>query len=154
MKTYPELEQLCTRLRVIREAKNLTLAQAASLSHGVISAIALGSYERGDRSISARKLIEISQMYGLPVNELFSAPDKSISHHRISVDLRKLRVNTDAISQRFSLVIENVMKLRCDWNGEVISLREGDLQNLHTFTGFTVDEVDCMAKKYVFPRVK
>ncbi|MDE3227754.1 MAG: helix-turn-helix transcriptional regulator, partial [Acidobacteriota bacterium] len=60
MKTYPEIEQLCTRLRLIRESKNLTLAQAASLSRGAISAIALGSYERGDRSISATKLIQIS----------------------------------------------------------------------------------------------
>ena len=154
MKTYPEIEQLCTRLRLIRESKNLTLAQAASLSGGAISAIALGSYERVDRSISATKLIQISQMYGVPVNELFSAPDKSVSQQRISVDLRKLRVNTDAKSQRFSLVIENVARLRRDWNGEVISLRTGDLQNLQTFTGFTVDEIDYIAKEYVFPRVK
>ena len=154
MKTYPEIEQLCTRLRLIREAKVLTLAQAASLSHGAISAIALGSYERGDRSISATKLIQISQMYGVPVSELFSAPDKSVSQQRMSVDLRKLRVNTDAMSRRFSVVIENVAKLRRDWNGEVISLRTGDLQNLQTFTGFTVEEIDHIAKEYVFPRVK
>jgi transcriptional regulator with XRE-family HTH domain len=33
--------------------------------------MALGSYERGDRAISARKLLEISRMYGVPVSELF-----------------------------------------------------------------------------------
>jgi hypothetical protein len=93
-------------------------------------------------------------MYGVPVSELFSAPDKSVSQQRMSVDLRKLRVNTDAMSRRFSVVIENVAKLRRDWNGEVISLRTGDLQNLQTFAGFTVDEIDHIAKEYVFPRVK
>lgn len=154
MNTYTDIDQLCLRLRLIRESRKLTLAQAAALSKGEISAIALGSYERGDRSISATKLIHISQMYGVPISELFSAPDKSVSQHRISVDLRKLRVNADAISRRFSLVIENVAKLRRDWNGEVISLRTGDLQNLQTFTGFTFEEIDYLAKEYVFPRVK
>lgn len=154
MKSYPEVDQLCTRLRLIRESRNLTLAEAAALSRGAISAIALGSYERGDRSISARKLIEISRMYGVPVSELFSAPDKSISQQRISIDLRKLRVNGDVNSRRFSEVIEKVVRLRRDWNGEVISLRTGDLQNLQTFTGFSVEEIEHIAREYVFPRVK
>lgn len=154
MKTYIEIELLCTRLRLLRESKNLTLTQAASLSRGAISAIALGSYERGDRSISATKLIQISLMYGVPVSELFAAPDKSVSQQRISVDLRKLRVNDSALSRRFSLVVENLARLRRDWNGEVISLRNGDLQNLQTFTGFSADEIDYIAKEYVFPRVK
>lgn len=154
MKTYIEIEQLCTRLRLLRESKNLTLTQAASLSRGAISAIALGSYERGDRSISATKLIQISLMYGVPVIELFAAPDKSVSQQRISVDLRKLRVNDSALSRRFSLVVENLARLRRDWNGEVISLRNGDLQNLQTFTGFSAEEIDYIAKEYVFPRVK
>lgn len=154
MKTYPQIEQLCARLRLIRESKNLTLTQAACLSHGAISAIALGSYERGDRTISATRLIQISQMYGVPVSELFSAPDKAVSQQRISVDLRKLRVNANGKNLRFRQVIENVVRLRRDWNGEVISLRSGDLQNLHTFTGLTVEEIDYIAKEYVFPRVK
>lgn len=154
MKSYPEVDQLCTRLRLIRESRNLTLAEASALSRGAISAIALGSYERGDRSISATKLIEISHMYGVPVSELFSAPDKSVSQQRISVDLRKLRVNGDVISRRFSEVIEQVVRLRRDWNGEVISLRAGDLQNLQTFTGFNVEEIEHIAREYVFPRVK
>jgi transcriptional regulator with XRE-family HTH domain len=154
MKSNPEIELLCTRLRLIRESKNLTLIQAASLSQGAISAIALGSYERGDRSISAEKLIHISQMYRLPVSELFSAPDKSVDQRRICVDLRKLRQDDNETCRKFSHVVDNVARLRRDWNGEIISLRAGDLHNLQTFSGLTVEEIDYITKEYEFPRVK
>jgi transcriptional regulator with XRE-family HTH domain len=61
-----ELESLQKRLRQIREGQGLTLNQVAARSQGRISAIALGSYERGDRAISANKLIEIAHIYQVP----------------------------------------------------------------------------------------
>lgn len=58
-----QIETLHMRMRLIRESRHLTLIQAAKLSKGRISAIALGSYERGDRSVSALKLITIANLY-------------------------------------------------------------------------------------------
>jgi transcriptional regulator with XRE-family HTH domain len=90
MDTTQHILQLNLRLRLLRESRKLTLVQAAALSHGAITPIALGSYERGDRAITATKLVTISQMYGVPVQELFAAPDKTISSSRITVDIRKV----------------------------------------------------------------
>ena len=42
-----QIQTLHTRMRLIRESRHLTLIEAAKLSKGQISAIALGSYERG-----------------------------------------------------------------------------------------------------------
>jgi len=66
-----QIETLQTRIRLIRESRHLTLTQAAKLSKGQITAIALGSYERGDRSVSARKLITIANVDVVPISELF-----------------------------------------------------------------------------------
>ena len=74
-----ELENLQQKLRQIRESQGLTLQDVATKSKGAISAIALGSYERGDRSISTRKIMQIAHLYGLPIGELFNAADKHLA---------------------------------------------------------------------------
>lgn len=148
------IEELFTRMRHFREARHLTLAQAATLSRGEITAIALGSYERGDRSVSARKLMVIASMYGVPISELFEAPKKYMTEERISIDLRKILTTSDPVAQRITQVLRNIAQLRSDWNGEVISLRATDLHNLELFTGLTSAEIGAVILEYRFPRVK
>ena len=154
MDTTQQLLQLNLRLRFLRESRNLTLVQAAALSQGAISAMALGSYERGDRAITAAKLVAISQMYGVPVQELFAAPDKAISSSRITVDIRKVVGNGSELARRFSGVVSKIARLRSDWNGEVISLRSEDLKNLSTFSGFSTEEITLITSEFVIPRSK
>jgi transcriptional regulator with XRE-family HTH domain len=154
MDTTQQLLQLNLRLRFLRESRNLTLVQAAALSQGSISAMALGSYERGDRAITAAKLVAISQMYGVPLQELFAAPDKTIASNRITVDIRKMNVNASELSKRFSGVIAKIARMRSDWNGELISLRSEDLKNLSTFSGFSPEEISLITREYVIPRSK
>jgi transcriptional regulator with XRE-family HTH domain len=154
MDTTQQLLQLNLRLRFLRESRNLTLVQAAALSQGSISAMALGSYERGDRAITAAKLVAISQMYGVPLQELFAAPDKTIASNRITVDIRKVNGNASELSKRFSGVIAKIARMRSDWNGELISLRSEDLKNLSTFSGFSPEEISLITKEYVIPRSK
>ncbi len=154
MDTTQQLLQLNLRLRFLRESRNLTLVQAAALSQGSISAMALGSYERGDRAITAAKLVAISQMYGVPLQELFAAPDKTIASNRITVDIRKVNGNASEVSKRFSGVIAKIVRMRSDWNGELISLRSEDLKNLSTFSGFSPEEISLITREYVIPRSK
>lgn len=148
------IEKLHTRMRLIRESRQLTLAQAAKLSQGEISAIALGSYERGDRSVSAAKLISIAQIYEVPVTELFEAPKKYMSEERISIDIRKILTTSNQAAQNIIEVIRNIATMRGDWNGEVISLRAQDLINFHIFTALTTDEIKQVIMEYKFPRSK
>ena len=154
MNTEQHIFQLNLRLRLLRESRKLTLVQAAALSRGSITPIALGSYERGDRSISVTKLVEISLMYGVPVQELFAAPEKSIPTNRITIDIRSMIGHATELSKRFSGVVAKVAHMRSDWNGEVISLRSDDLRNLSIFSGFSPEEILVITTEYVFPRSK
>ena len=139
---------------MIRESKKLTLAQVAALSKGQLSSIALGSYERGDRAVSANKLILIAELYSVPVTELFAPSEVYMSETRVSVDIRKILTTTNPLAQKLAEVIRNIARMRGDWNGEVISLRALDLNNLLVFTGLSVQQIHEVLSEYSFSRSK
>ena len=149
-----QIETLQTRMRLIRESRHLTLTQAAKLSKGQITAIALGSYERGDRSVSARKLITIANLYEVPVSELFEASLNFMPDERISIDLRKILTTSNPIAQKITEVLRNIARMRGDWNGEVISLRAQDISNFQVFTGLSAEQIKQVMAHYQFPRSK
>ena len=149
-----ELESLQERVRQIRQSQGLTLQDVAARSKGAISAIALGSYERGDRSISARKIIQIAHLYGVPVSELFKPSDKNLETGRIVIDLRKLTLTEDPIGKQLLIILKRIVAMRRDWNGEVISLRSGDVSNLQTFTHFTSEELSHALEKFALTKLK
>jgi transcriptional regulator with XRE-family HTH domain len=149
-----QIETLHMRMRLIRESRHLTLIQAAKLSKGQISAIALGSYERGDRSVSALKLIMIANLYQVPISELFQPPQTFMSEERISIDVRKILTTSNPSAKKITEVIRNIARMRGDWNGEVISLRAQDINNLEVFTGLTPEQITAVTAEYGFPRSK
>lgn len=148
-----QLTQLQARLRSIRESQGLTLSQVAAMSNGRVSAIALGSYERGDRAISAHKLLEISKIYQIPVTELFKAPEKTLASGRVIIDLRKLRESSDECSQRFNAILENIAAMRNDWNGELLSIRGSDIASLQAFAGFSADQLKDLLNRFALSRL-
>jgi transcriptional regulator with XRE-family HTH domain len=149
-----ELENLQQRVRQIRESQGLTLQDVATRSKGAISAIALGSYERGDRSISARKIMQIAHLYGLPVGELFNAADKNLEAGRVVIDLRKLTLSEDPMGKQLLIILKRIVAMRRDWNGEVISLRSGDISNLQTFAHFSSAELSNVLDKFALTKLK
>ena len=149
-----QIETLSTRMRLIRESRHLTLVQAARLSKGQISAIALGSYERGDRAVSARKLITIANLYQVPISELFEAPRNFMPEEQVSIDVRKILTTSNPVAQKIAEVLRNIARMRGDWNGEVISLRGQDINNFQVFTGLTSEEIKEVIAEYRFPRSK
>jgi transcriptional regulator with XRE-family HTH domain len=58
-------------LREIRKSKGLTLHKVEALSNGLHKAVVVGSYERGNRSISVDKLISLAEFYEVPISEFF-----------------------------------------------------------------------------------
>jgi transcriptional regulator with XRE-family HTH domain len=149
-----QLETLHTRMRLLRESRQLTLVQAARLSKGEISAIALGSYERGDRSVSAHKLIAIAALYQVPISELFETTKKYLGEERISIDVRKILTTSNPAAQKIIEVLRNIARMRGDWNGEVISLRAHDINNLEVFTGLSSTHIAQVIAEYGIPRSK
>jgi transcriptional regulator with XRE-family HTH domain len=154
MHPQTQLETLHSRLRALRESRHLTLLEAAKLSEGGITAIALGSYERGDRSVSAQKLIAIANIYGVPVSVLFQEPSDYLPEIRMCFDLRKILTTTDASARKVTEVLRKVATMRGDWNGEVMSLRSQDITNLTIFAGLTVEQINQVKNGYEFPRSK
>lgn len=149
-----ELVALQSRLRAVRVSKGLTLSQVSLQSKGSISAIALGSYERGDRSLSTQKLFEISQIYGIPVVELLSSPSKGIDSGRVIIDLRKLSINQDSSTEAPLKIIQRIAAMRHDWNGEVISLRSTDVTLLKIFADYSEEEIATFLQNFALARLK
>jgi transcriptional regulator with XRE-family HTH domain len=149
-----QIETLSLRMRLIRESRHLTLVQAAKLSKGQISAIALGSYERGDRAVSARKLITIANLYEVPISELFEPPRNFMQEERISIDIRKILTTSNPVAQKITEVLRNIARMRGDWNGEVISLRSQDINNFQVFTGLSTEHIKKVIDDYQFPTAK
>jgi transcriptional regulator with XRE-family HTH domain len=149
-----ELVALQSRLRAVRISKGLTLSQVSVQSKGSISAIALGSYERGDRSLSTQKLFEISQIYGVPVAELLSSPNKGIDSGRVIIDLRKLSLNQDLSTEAPLKIIQRIAAMRHDWNGEVISLRSTDVTLLKIFADYSEEEIGTFLQNFALAKLK
>jgi len=149
-----ELSTLQKRLREIRQAKGLTLNQVATRSQGQISSIALGSYERGDRAISANKLIEIAHIYQVPVSELFGSQERLANNRKVIIDFRKLNADSDNSAQQIKAIVKTIAGIRGDWNGEVISLRESDIANLQIFGSLTADELKEILRRYALATAK
>jgi transcriptional regulator with XRE-family HTH domain len=63
---------LGARLRAIRTQQGLSLHGVEEKSRGRWKAVVVGSYERGDRSVTVQKLAELAEFYGVPVSELRS----------------------------------------------------------------------------------
>lgn len=131
---------ICARLRAIRTARGLSLLDVEIQSKREIRAVVLGSYERGDRSLSIKKAIALANFYAIPLTYLLEEPRPTGgSNPAPIIDLRRVRslLSSDlsAVSESFSLrtittFISGVVQLRNDYNGEVLSMRQSDLTSL------------------------
>jgi len=152
--TQEEILKVCKRLRSVREAKSLTLQDVEQNSEGKITAIALGSYERGDRQIGLSKLLQIAKVYGIPASEILTPKTERVDPMRMTIDLRKIGQSTDQKGMKTARVLNEIVKLRGDWNGEIISIRADDLTNLSLFTGLSTVEILSCITDFSIPRSK
>lgn len=152
--TPDQIETVHIRLRQLREARRLTLLEVQRLSKGTVSAVALGSYERGDRQINVAKLIEIAHLYQLPASEFFGEKAPQIEERRITIDIRAITKSQKPEVLIVIGVLRKIAQRRGDWNGEVISLRSSDLDALSIFAGLSVNIVQEIVAEFSFARSK
>ena len=62
---------LGTRLREVRRSQGLSLHDVEARSESEFKASVLGAYERGERAISAARLIRLAEVYAMTPAELF-----------------------------------------------------------------------------------
>ena len=152
--TEIEIQSFRLRLRAVREGKRLTLLDVEKSSGGQITAVALGSYERGDRNLALQKFLEIARIYNIPASELLVDSVEHIEPGRITIDLRKLVSNKVSKSAALVNIFKSIAAQRGDWNGEVLSIRASDISNLHIFSGLTSKEIQCFISECTVPRSK
>ncbi|TVP72627.1 MAG: transcriptional regulator [Nitriliruptor sp.] len=139
-------QRLGAKLRAVRRARGLRLQDVEELSEGRFKAVVIGSYERGDRAISAHKLASLAAFYEVPVVELLPDEERSrrrSSENTLAVDLRRLREQSDDPELAPLLrLVRHVQWLRDDYNGQILSLRTDDLRTIAVSMGAPDDRLD------------
>jgi transcriptional regulator with XRE-family HTH domain len=125
-------EDVGDRLRRIRMDAGLSLHEVERRSSGRWKAAVVGSYERGDRNISASRLLELAEFYGVsPADLLPGEPPmrRTDASEQVALDLQRL----EELGDRFATVrryLEAIQQQRGDYNRQVLTVRGEDLRVL------------------------
>lgn len=149
--SQPNARSIAERLRTLRRERGWSLADVERISKGSVKAVVLGSYERCDRTLSVNRAIELANIFSIPLIHLLAAPEKSApvpTGATMMIDLRRARSLTenpagmeDPALRTFSSFLAWIATRRCDWNGEVMSLRESDRATLALMTFMNENDV-------------
>ncbi len=124
---------LGARLRAIRLQQGLSLHGVEQKSQGRWKAVVVGSYERGDRSVTVQRLSELADFYGVPILELLPEADPAeapAEAQRIVLDLERLALIPAEQAGPLARFAGALQRMRGDYNGKVLSVRADDLQTL------------------------
>ena len=150
MYQQPTVSEINSTLRAIRQSKSLSLSDVETLSKGQIKAVVLGSYERGARSLSVKRALQIASLYQVPISEIFGhrEHESGNSVSRIILDLRLIshRVQQEGRNELAKYttlfrLVQRIVRTRQDWNGEVISLGTTDIATLSMLFDESEDDV-------------
>jgi transcriptional regulator with XRE-family HTH domain len=137
---------LGARLRAIRQQQGLSLQRVEQRSGGRWKAVVVGSYERGDRSVTVARLADLADFYGVPVTELLpSAPPPPAAHgaapERLVLDLERLaRVPAERVGP-LARFVSAIQRRRGDYNGRILTLRRDDLTTLALLYDDNIDDL-------------
>ena len=124
---------LGARLRAIRTQQGLSLHGVEEKSRGRWKAVVVGSYERGDRSVTVQKLAELADFYGVPVSELLpgdAAPTAMAPSPKLVIDLERMSQLPREKAGPLARYVATIQSQRGDYNGRVLSIRQEDLRSL------------------------
>jgi transcriptional regulator with XRE-family HTH domain len=124
---------LGARLRAIRTQQGLSLHGVEEKSRGRWKAVVVGSYERGDRSVTVQKLAELADFYGVPVSELLPGdvlPTLIAPAPKLVIDLERMAALPKDKAGPLSRYVATIQSQRGDYNGRVLSIRQEDLRSL------------------------
>ena len=136
-------QRALARLRALRLTAGLTLKQVEIKSRGDWKSAVVGSYERGTRHLSLLRAIELCEFYGGDLGDLGGHTNENKQGH-LTFDLRRLAVarsNPDELTKMVSRFLTSITSKRGDYNGEILSLRQGDLESLQLLTELKESEL-------------
>src|SRR5438034_4009984 len=124
---------LGARLRAVRNQQRLSLQGVESKSGGKWKAVVVGSYERGDRAVSVRRLSELADFYAVAVSDLLppdedgssgegSAPPAS----RIVLNLATVASLTDPNADTLKRFVASIQRQRGALGEHSLGVRDED----------------------------
>ncbi len=142
------------RLRKIRVQNSLSLKDVEKSTKGHIKASILGAYERGERVISIPRLYELAEFFNVPVDYLIASGNGETETQRVSkktggikIDLVSLNKLPEKDVSLLKNYIAGIRKQREDFNVEVITIRQDDINMLAALYGTDSDSINTKLKK-------
>ncbi|HXF74163.1 MAG TPA: helix-turn-helix transcriptional regulator [Actinomycetota bacterium] len=123
-------------LREARKARGLTLKQAAERSGGRFRPTSIAGYERGERSITLERFIDLCRLYGMDPDRLLAEIVRRLEGRPpVVVDLTALEGIEEPEGRIVAGFVREVAALRGERGARTIALRAGDLEVLATAAG-------------------
>lgn len=125
------------RLRELRTARGWSLGEVERRSDGRFKAPVLGSYERGDRSISAPQLLALASFYGVAPGQLLEDEPPASTRRGGGARLQMNMPVLDGLPEYAPLVryIDAIIDKRGGAAGEIEELRGEDLTVMAAILG-------------------
>ena len=134
-------EEVGAALRRAREARDLSLRDAARASSGAFRPSTLASYERSERKVPIERFFRLAFLYDIsPVRLLADVQRRVEGRPPLRIDVRRVKSMGGVEAAIMDGFIRNVFILRDQDVADTVSLREGDLEVLATATGRRVQE--------------
>jgi transcriptional regulator with XRE-family HTH domain len=114
---------LGARLRAARRRRGLSLNEVEELSGREFKASVLGAYERGDRTISVPRLVRLSSIYDIAVQNLIPAEiTEETPDAETTIDLDEIAEDSELVDRFLSAI-----QLMRRTPGDAASVRRSDL---------------------------
>ncbi|MFQ5968618.1 MAG: helix-turn-helix domain-containing protein [Acidimicrobiia bacterium] len=132
--SYNEL--VGSRLRSIRKQRGLSLQGVQRLSQGEFKAAVVGSYERGERTLSLPRLQRLAAFLQVPITQFLPQDDPeettitSLPSGGVTIDLNQLENLTGPEADLFDRFLRSIQMMRQDFKGRVLTIRRDDLRLL------------------------
>jgi transcriptional regulator with XRE-family HTH domain len=144
----PYSRKIGERLRSIRRQKRMSLQEVEAASEQEFKASVLGAYERGERAISVPRLERLARFYAVPVDQLLPRDEMHAGDDlelagagaKLVVDLVKLGRLTGGPFDMLQRFFRMIQVQRQDFNGRVLTVRNGDLMAIAALLGIELDD--------------
>jgi len=136
--------KLGQQLRKIRLANHLSLKQVEKLSKGRFKASIVGSYERGERAVSAYRLVELASLYGVSpeyvVAEARNPRKRFNPDSGICINLQRVAEMSKEGYRDLKVYVDSIRTAREDPSESILTLRNQDLPALSAALGTPTKE--------------
>ncbi len=129
------------KLRRLRTDRGMSLQQVCDRSGDSFVVSTLSAYERGKRSLSLERVLELAEIYGVSPTALIEVEDSAeltpnLSRNRpLRIRLEHLERLTDEERRPLENYLEFLRNLRNDHGSQILTIRKDDLEYLSGLYG-------------------